>query len=60
MLVKTLKTKNPGEYWHILNQVKNTAKPSKIPLANLYQDFSLLSEDKYPKKNNYKSHKIDK
>ena len=48
--LKTLKTKNPGEYWHILNQGKNTVKPSKIPLANLYQHFSLLSADQKPPK----------
>ena len=48
--LKTLKSKNPGEYWQILNQGKNKIKSGNISLTNLQQHFSALSADKKDKK----------
>ena len=48
--LKALRTKNPGEYWRILNQGKNKVKTGNISLTNLQQHFTLLSADKKDKK----------
>ena len=48
--LKTLKTKDPREFWQILNQGKKKVKTGNIPLINLQNHFSVLGADKRDKK----------
>ena len=48
--LKTLKTKNPREFWQILNQGKEKSKTGNIPLTDLQTHFSVLSANKNDKK----------
>ena len=47
--LKTLKSKNPREFWQILNQGKEKSKMGNIPLADLQTHFSVLSANKNDK-----------